>query len=310
MRPTSATNPPPRRLGLTALAAVMSALAFVQPAGAVDYYVNNLAGADRFNGRAAQPRGGSGPFLTIGRALAQASKGDRIVVANTGKPYRECLSVQAGHHSGLLEQPFTIESDGAVIDGTLPVPEAAWEHVRDDLYRFRPRKLSHQQLFLDNKPVTRVPVARSLLAPVPKLEPLQWCLHQGHVYFQTDPNRIPQSYALSHTALLTGITLYEVHGVRISGLVIQGFVFDGVNAHDTALDVELTQLTCRGNGRSGISVGGASRVRISRCLLGANAEAQLRIRDYCRVVLEESKLFETEQAPAIDRRGAPALAER
>ena len=95
------------------------------------------------------------------------------------------------------------------------------------------------------------------------------------MYFRTEPNRLPQSYDLSYTARQVGITLYEVRHVIVRDLVIQGFQLDGVNAHDGVRDTALVGLNCRGNVRSGISIGGASRVRLDSCLVGNNGAAQL-----------------------------------
>lgn len=71
-----------------------------------------------------------------------------------------------------------------------------------------------------------------------------------------------------------GITLYQVLNVEIQDLVVQGYQLDGVNAHDSAFNVKLVGLTCRGNGRSGISIGGALRVELEACLVGNNGEWQ------------------------------------
>ena len=288
---------------LSALLVTATALVAVDGIWAKDLYVDNIAGSDRFDGRTPRAQKGSGPCRSIQRALDLARKGDRIVVAKTSKPYRESLSVQAGRHTGSFDEPFVIVGNGAVLDGSAPIPEEAWSHHRGDIHRFRPRKLSHQQLFLNDRPLERVHVPATLLAAFPELKPLQWCLYEGQVYFHAEPGKLPYQYALTHTALLTGITLYEVRSVRVEDFVVQGFVFDGVNAHDSAMDVELRYLTCRGNGRSGISIGGSSRVRVRGCVLGANAEAQVRIRDFTRVSISHTKLFEGLHAPAIDRQG-------
>ena len=272
-----------------------------------DIFVNNVAGDDRFNGGTETARNQSGPCRTIGKALRLADKGDRIVIANTGQPYHESISVQAGFHSGLPGSPFTIEGQGAVLDGTLPVPPTSWDHFRGNIYRFQPRKMSYQQVFLDGKPAVQRRVPATLLATLPKLQPLQWCLYQGHVYFCTEPGKAPPDYALTHTALLTGITLYEVRSVRIRDLVVQGFVFDGVNAHDSAFDAELSGLTCRGNGRSGISIGGSSQVRVDSCLVGDNGESQVRVRGFSRAIIERSKLIGVKDAPEFDHQGGQLI---
>jgi hypothetical protein len=79
--------------------------------------------------------------------------------------------------------------------------------------------------------------------------------------------------------------MYEVRMVVVRDLVIQGFQLDGVNAHDGVFNGTLQGLNCRGNGRSGISVGGASRVRIESCLVGNNGAAQVRTEGYSRTHL-------------------------
>ena len=67
---------------------------------------------------------------------------------------------------------------------------------------------------------------------------------------------MPADYEVSYTALTVGITLYEVRHVVISDLVVQGFPVDSINRERWRLDASLIGLTCRGNGLSGISIGG------------------------------------------------------
>ena len=70
-----------------------------------------------------------------------------------------------------------------------------------------------------------------------------------------------------------GVTLYRVKWVAIEDLTVQGFQRDGINAFNSDVQVSLIRLTCRGNGRSGITVGGASLVDIDTCLIGDNGKA-------------------------------------
>ena len=288
------------RANLLAVALLLTSAA---PASARDIFVNNAAGNDTFNGISAEFTEGGGPVQSISKALDLAKKGDRIVVANTGRPYRESLSVQAGRHSGSVDSPFIIQGNGATLDGSVPVPLDAWESAGGGVFRFRPTKMSHQQLFHRSRPIPRVYPDPSGLAPRPKLEPLQWCLYKGHVYFMPEQGKTLEDYELSNTTLPTGITLYEVRNVRIEDLFVQGYAFDGVSAHDSAMGVDLDHLTCRGNGRMGIAVRGSSRVRIQGCLIGNNGEAQLRVQDYVRVSVENTRLLGVDDAPAVSRNG-------
>ena len=110
-------------------------------ASARDIFVNNVAGDDRFTGAATATQGARiGPCRTIARALELAAKGDRIVLAATGEPYRESITLQAGRHSGFGDRPFEIVGGGATLLGTAPVPDAAWEHVGREVYRFLRRE--------------------------------------------------------------------------------------------------------------------------------------------------------------------------
>lgn len=278
---------------------ILLTLSIVPTVGfARDVYVNNQVGDDRATGRNPQPRfGGEGPVSSLGRALAIANRGDRIVMADTGTPYRESVTLQAGRNSGEPDRPFVIEGNGATLDGSEPVPPDAWEFWRGEVFRFQPRRFSHQQLFLNDRPLARrTPDANGGL---PDLQPLEWCYIGRHIYFRPEPDRLPGGYELTHASLPVGIGFYEVHDVVVNGLTIQGFQLDGVNAHDSAFQIVLDNLVCRGNGRAGISVGGASRVTIRDCLVGNNGAAQVRTEGYSRTRIIDSNLLDNTAPPLV-----------
>lgn len=269
---------------------------------AEDIFVDNVRGDDRNTGDLALPTAGTnGPIATIGKALRIARKGDRIILANNDQPYRESITLQGRNGSGFPSTPLTIQGNGAILDGTAPVPPEAWRHIQGDVYAFTPVYKSHQQLYLEGKPVSRREI-QSLLE-LDQLEPLTWALIEGTILFCTEKDTGPSAYPLAFSAQRTGITLYEVRHVRIVDLTVQGFQLDGINVHSNCYDVDLQAITSRGNGRSGISVGGASRVRLRQSLLGDNAEAQLRGEGFSKTIVEESTLLEN-TAPAVYREEA------
>ena len=98
---------------------------------------------------------------TITRALQLAGNGDTIVLANTNVPYRENISLVGSRHSGTPQQPFTIRGNGAILDGSAPVPPEAWESYRGAVFRFSPPRMGYQQLFLDDRPAVRVFASRT-----------------------------------------------------------------------------------------------------------------------------------------------------
>ncbi len=266
-----------------------------------DIFVDNVAGDDRRDGSSAGVVAQvGGPCRTIVRALELVRSGDRLIIAKTDQPYRESITIQAANHSGTPQQPFELIGNGAVLDGGRSVSVSAWEHVRGDVYRFRPSRTSFQVLYLGEKPATRRAVDRA--QGLPPLEPLEWCLYERYVYFRTQPNKLPGDYVLSCAHLTVGITLYEVRHVVIRDLIVQGFQLDGVNAHDSVFNCKLMGLTCRGNGRSGISIGGACRIQAFDCLVGDNGAAQVRTEGHCKAELIRCELLEN-TAPGLVKDG-------
>lgn len=263
-----------------------------------DIFVDNLGGDDVDNGATATSEGfGNGPYRTIAKALRNADKGDRIVLANTGEPYRESVTFQAGRNSGYSDQPILLDGNGATLDGSMPIPANAWEQTREDVHRFRPPLVSHQQLFIDGKPATRRHMSAD--GRPPTLKRLEWCLFDGQIYFRCEEDKGPYAYALSCAGQTVGITLYEVRNVTISNLIVQGYQLDGINAHDSAFNVTIANVTARGNGRSGISVGGASRVKIESCLVGNNGAAQVRTEGHSRTEIVDSDLLDNTAPPLV-----------
>lgn len=276
-------------------------MAIAMSAAGRDIFVNNQGGDDVRDGGQPTSTVGSGPLRTIGRALEICEPGDRIVLAATNEPYRESLSLSTGRHCGSGLQPLVIEGNGAVLDGSIPVPRGAWEPYRGPVFRFRPVRSSFQQLFLADKPAKQrklEPDERKL----PDLQPLEWCRHDAWIYFRVEDDKLPQDYPLSYSGLKMGITLYQVHDVVISDLIVQGFQLDGVNAHDGVRRCDLRKLTCRGNGRSGVTSAGASRIRLVECAIGDNGAAQLRTEGLAWLAAEGCELIDN-TAPAFVRRG-------
>ena len=266
-----------------------------------DVFVNNNGGDDRATGLLAESSPDmNGPVRTIAKALRLAQLGDRIVLAANEEPYRESISLVGERHSGLEDYPFVIEGNGALLDGSMPVPPNAWNHVRGEIFAFQPPRLGYQQLFLDGRPLLRKP-ATSLNWSVPELAPMEWALAAGKIHFRAATGQIPQNYSLSCAGLQTGITLCYVHDVVIRNLIVQGFQVDGINAHDAVHDGRLIGVTARGNGRAGVTVSGGSRFELAECVLGDNGVVQLRAESYSQTqVFDTDLIANTGPAYVID----------
>jgi len=270
-----------------------------------DIYVDNVGGDDRHTGHAAvSTSAGTGPCRTIARALRAAVRGDQIVLAATGTPYRESITLEGGRRSGYASRPFVIRGNGAILDGSAPVPEDAWEHYRGEIFRFRPRRTSHQQLFVDDVPAERRRATSD--GKLPDLKPLQWYMSDRYIYFRPEAGKLPQNHNVTYADQQVGITLYKVERVTIQNLTVQGFQLDGINAHDGVFQSELVNVTARGNGRSGISVGGASRVKMDGCVVGNNGAAQLRTEGWSKTEITRCDLIPN-TAPGIVCSGGRVL---
>ncbi len=268
---------------------------------AADIFVNNLTGDDRRNGHEPISLGvGNGPVRTIAKALRLATKGDRVILAdNVGYPYRESISISGRHHQGIATFPFELVGNGATLDGSLSLVAAEWEHVEGDVFRVRPPRGAFQRLFLDNLPAQFVQPTGDAR---PQLQPKQWTLLAGQIYFCVEKNKLPSSYDIACCGLTTGITLYQVEDVVVSNLIVRGFQLDGVNAADNMRQVVLLGVTSSDNGRSGFTVAGAARVTLDQCMAAGNGNSQLRAEGYSQTKVRECD-FDEKSAPALIRDG-------
>ena len=275
-----------------------------------DIFVNNQAGDDRFTGHEPQNlTKGDGPVQTLAKALRLAGGGDRIVLAATAKPYRESVSISGVRSSGAAGRPLVIAGNGATLDGTAAIPSKAWRHVGGGVYRFRPPHTGFQQLFLNDAPLLRA-TAAARSARVRKVPVRQWRLEEGDILFRVEPGKTPADYQLSCTALPTGITLYQVEGVAIADLTIQGFQVDGIAALDDARNITLRSITCRNNGRNGIAVGGACQVELTSCTTGGNGAAQLFTANYSQTRLRGCRLLGDTAPGWVDAGGRVYLGDK
>lgn len=281
------------------LLSVMLLLALTSTCAARDWYVDNVAGDDRKSGISPTTVSSiDGPVRTIAKALRHAGHRDRIYLANTGEPYRESISL-VGRHSGTEREPFTIFGNGAILDGQTAVPDEMWEHERGDVFKFTPPTLSAaQQLFFEGKPLTKG-AGPTFDGRLPTLKEMEWRYFDQAIQFRPEKDRLPHQYGLTVAWQPVGITLYQVINVDIQDLTVQGYQLDGINAHDSAFGVRLVGVTARGNGRSGISIGGSSQATLEACLVGNNGLAQVRTEGWSHTRLINCNLLDNTAPPLV-----------
>jgi hypothetical protein len=221
-------------------------------------YVDNHAGDDTYLGSTSTPSGiSTGPVKSISRALRLAQASDVIEIKNTGIPYYESLTLFGPRHSGYMSQRFTISGNGAVIDGSSPVPADSWISIGSGMWKFTPWRKGHYGLILDDQPVAEVAVPVGALER-PDLPVGHWCAWRGSIYYRADGLADPPSMKFRFAHLGMGLTLYRVENVVVRDLTFRNFRVDGINAPDMCHGVLLENVKSIDNRRSGLFVGGAA----------------------------------------------------
>jgi len=269
-----------KRLRMVARLNVVAWLGVVSCCGsavAETYYVNNRVGNDRFDGLSERPIGGdNGPVRSLALALRRADKSDMIILAATGRPYYESLTLMGPRHSGTGQHPFQIVGNGAELSGARPLPADQWQPVADSVWRITPIRKGHYQLVENGAALPEVACERTAAA-LPELRVGNWCAWRGAIYFRTEKEASPRDMDLSIAEDGVGLTLLGIENVIITNLTLKHYRLDGINAHDRCREVVLDQITSTENGRSGITVAGSSRVAIFDSACRANRKSSLLI---------------------------------
>ena len=252
---------------------------------AKDIYVNNATGRDRNLGHSGDTSDGlAGPVRTINRAIELSKSGDRIILAPTEVPYRETVCLFGRNQSGDSFNAFTIEGNGAILDGSEMLPLEVWSHAFGNTFRFRPTRFTHFQLFEKGTPLKRVAVAPGSKTP-PPLNEMEWCICNGFLYVCLENFKRPQDYRFTYSEKMTGLTIMQTDHVRINDLVVQGYQVDGISIVNNTKNVILDNVIVRGNGRNGLTVGASSTVSVGYSLFGDNNAAQIDMADRSELLL-------------------------
>ena len=252
---------------------------------AKDIYVNNVTGHDRNMGQSEDSADGlAGPVRTIGQAIGLSRSGDTIILASTDSPYRETLCLFGKNQSGDEFNAFTIEGNGAILDGSEMLPVEAWSHAFENTFRLKPTRFTHFQLFESGRPMKRVAVEPGTKTPPPMNE-MEWCICNGFLYVCLENFKRPQDYRFTYSEKVTGVTIMQTNHIRINDLVVQGFQVDGISVVNNTKNVILDNVIVRGNGRNGLTVGASSSVSAGFSLFGDNNSAQIDMADRSELLL-------------------------
>ncbi|MEK6257652.1 MAG: right-handed parallel beta-helix repeat-containing protein [Planctomycetota bacterium] len=255
-------------------------------APASDIYVDNLLGNDSFDGQLVLPiDSGSGPVRTLRRAMHLAGFGDRIVLTQAGGMYYDSLSLTGTRHSGTSERPFTIIGNGATISGARAVPQQGWRRTGPDLWKLTLTRKGFYRLLRDGQSLPELqPEAGA--NPLETLAAGQWTAWRGDVYYRADGDA-PTTQSFAYAAEQTGLSLYQVEHVRIVGLTLRDFRFDGLRTQNMCRGVTLENVNCLNNGRAGIAVSGTSHIEMVGGSLAENGRHSLLVSNPATANLRE-----------------------
>ncbi|MAG93366.1 MAG: hypothetical protein CMJ48_06410, partial [Planctomycetaceae bacterium] len=231
---------------------------------------DNLNGDDASDGRSAEASSSvAGPVRSIGRGLALARRGDTIVIANNGKPYRESIQITGHRLSGFAGTDMTVLGNGAVVTGERAVPPAAWKKLDNDLWKLVPQRKGFYLLLREGERVVEVDCPNDATR-LPNLGAGEWCVWRGAIHYRSPELEDPRETNFSLAARGVGLTLHNVRGVTVRDLTFQHFRLDGVNAHDLSHNVTLVNVRTQANGRAGVAVAGTSRLTLEKCTIKDN----------------------------------------
>jgi hypothetical protein len=262
-----------------------------------DIFVNSSIGDDKNSGLNEHDSGlQNGPVRTIKQGLKLVRSGDRLILDPT-QPYKESITLSGKNVSGKNENnTFIIEGRGATLDGSKPIPFDLWQFYKDDIFRFQlmlPNvNVTYFHILKDGQLLKKIKVASSAIK-LPELEAESWCIWRGYVYFKTDGKKSPMfadEYNLSYSDLKSGISIIQAANIKIHDLTIQGYQLDGIAAVNGALNIVLDNVTCRMNGRSGLTIGGASYVAAGYSNFTDNYTTQVLILQYAKYIFHKCNI--------------------
>jgi hypothetical protein len=271
------------------VATILSALLAASPAAAKVIYVDNRLGDDINDGSSPTVAGlRMGPVRSLERARLLAGTGDIIDIANTGDPYYDSLRLIGGRASGVPNQPFIVNGNGATLDGSELVDPTAWEHLGGGLWILEPVRKGWFVLVRGreaglSETVPETPAPQEGAHPNPS--PGHWTAWRGAIYYRALPDEIPPFEPYRIATREAGLFLYGVRHAIIRDLRLRHFRLDGVNAHDQAYDVLIEGVVVEHNGRSGFFIGGSSNVTIRDGGTLHNRDASLLLREQAKANL-------------------------
>lgn len=297
----------PRRIFPTA---ILAAAALAAGARSATFYVNNLIGHDRYDGRTPTAQGtGVGPVKTVQAAIRRAQSGDVVLLLPTGAPYTEPIVVPARSGLGVKGYPLTIEGNGVELVGYRPIDPYHWDYASQGVYRLRRPFQPTGVLFSLSGGLPRKTC--ELWGPMPSLERGEYAFWAGHFYIRPARPFGIEDHALAESFVPAGVVVDRTSHVVIRNLRIRGFRDDAVQVKGPAEGVRIERCLLADNGRAGISTTTNTSVDMVGCFVTGNVKFGVVAENHARLALESCAVEangrerRTDDTASLERRGGP-----
>jgi len=228
---------------------------------AADVYVDNINGLDSCDGSTDTKGAGSvGPVASLERANALLKPGARLILCNTGTPYRG--SINLTRKGGTPTAPLVVEGNGATIEGLQETKPAQWERVSEDIV-FIKWEAPWGFFVVADGATPKWGKSATELQPGESFG--DYNQHRG--YF-----RLPAGRSIDQVKLEiatggfgSGVLIYDASHIVVRNLRCQYFWNDGFNYGGESEDIRFESIEACYNGDEGAS----SHGNVSACIVDA-----------------------------------------
>jgi len=221
---------------------------------AKEIYVNNLVGSDKYDSTSAEPTGSiHGPVATLGKAVSLLKGGEQMIIANTGKAYRE--SIHLFKQGGTPAKPTIIEGNGALLEGLGTVQPSEWTVETDGLLSIPWGNSLSFAVWIDG----RIPPPNKFDGKgKPSINDLApgtsyWSTEQQRGYFRLPEGKKLQDLRLEVPRRTNGLTVHECSYVTIRNLRVRFYADDGFNESGQCYGLIYENIEASHNGEQGMS---------------------------------------------------------
>ncbi len=209
---------------------------------AADVFVNNQTGSDANDCLTADCAA-----ATFDKAMKVAKPGDRLIIANTGKPYYESLFLKSD--LGKDGQNFVVEGNGAVISGLGKLDMSKFE-LKDGQYYYELGKKAsnlNPKIYIGDQ---QFPEAKDKS----NVQPGEFAWTGSGFVFAPAIGKTIKDYELNASLRDSGVVYINAKNITVRNLISEHNQNDGFNFHGSCYNLVAENIVGRNNGDDGFSI--------------------------------------------------------